>query len=231
MGGRGASSSYENESYTDYASDSSTVTDEAFRHDSERWQMEDEEYNAVRDYTGGYFRLFNEFLRQGTVRPGYTEEDVQKMVDNAEKGISKFNLSQNVLTHRYSSIDLLSGLGVKDYMPASQIAKMINDQKGSVVTDKGFTSTSTQHVWDGDIEYSIRVPRGTNAAYVRPISQHRSEFEIVLNKGTSFSILGASVKSNGKVRVDMEVYREGRQGRKRQVRNVGTRGNGETPLF
>ena len=238
MSGRGGSYSPREEKWSDMESWGENETDSAFEKSFNDWTstLTREEYDAVQAYTGGLYDDLNYLLRTGEMRKSswgdtYTEEQLREYAKNIQSAMNKAKLPMNVVAHRWSGPELLGQLvpGIERMNPTQQ-AKALNDYIGSVVTDKGVTSTSTQHVHYGEIRYDIRMPKGTSAHYVKPLSLVPDEMEIATNIGTSYVLKGASV-DGGKLKVDLGIYREGRRGREKQVRNVGTRGNGQTPLF
>ena len=72
---------------------------------------------------------------------------------------------------------------------------------GTIVEDKGFTSTSPAPSggFPGDIEYVIKVPKGSQAMYVDSISRNRGEEELLINCGGKFMVEDIELDSYGNV--------------------------------
>lgn len=69
--------------------------------------------------------------------------------------------------------------------------KNIKNLIGQVVEDKGFMSTTPLEdagFDPGGVEYIIKLPKGINAAYIAPISDFKTEQEILIQAGTRFVI-------------------------------------------
>ena len=203
--------------YKDFDKKEWREEDKFFQNDYDEWRpkMTKAEYNGVREYTGATYRQMNKYLREGKYGSG-ENETLEKLIKNCYGGIKKFALKDNTLVYRSSSDDLLKQLSANgitlEYPQSISPSQFVANVKrfiGSTVVDKGFTSTSTRsNTWDGRVRYNIRVPKGTNAAYVNHMSQHKSEFEMILNHGTKFKITGAHVNSNGTPVVDMIVVKK-----------------------
>lgn len=172
-----------------------------FKNDSLSWQgkMSKDELNGVVRYSGSTYRAMNDYLRTGKMGSGY-DEKLEKLITDCSNGLSKYTIKENLLVYRKSSAALFNQLGVSlgySFQSREDFVKSINSFAGSIVTDKGFTSTSTRSkTWGGDVHMEIRVPKGTNGAYIEHVSQHSSEKELLLNKGTNFKIVSARMEDN-----------------------------------
>ena len=178
--------------------------------DTWRKKMLSDERKAVESYTGSGYRAMNSYLRHGNMGSG-DDPAMEEKILNAENGIAKFKLSENMTVYRKSSSALLADLGVYYSEFSHNVEGFVADMKariGSIVRDKGFTSTSTRRsTWSGDVQYIIRVPKGTSCAYVEHISQHPSEREMILNRGTNFKVVSARVEHDVPV-IELQVVRK-----------------------
>ena len=90
---------------------------------------------------------------------------------------------------------MLNDLGVS-YGPGN-LSKVI----GEVLQDNGFTSTSPDASggFSDSIEYIIKVPKGSEAMYVAPISHYESEQELLINRGARYKVQDVEFDSYGSV--------------------------------
>lgn len=218
MGGRGLPAQFNKQSnekrkeerdrrrYSDFSKKQYGYEKDHFKNDSLKWQskMNKDELNAVQLYTGHSYREINKYLRNGLMGSG-KDEHMEQIIRNAFNGLNKFELKEGIMVYRKSSSSLLSDLGVSyseglwgvNQADLKSFVDKINTRIGSVVQDKGFTSTSTRKdVWAGDVHYEIRVPAGTSGAYVEHVSVHQSEKEFILNHGTYYKVTGARIENN-----------------------------------
>lgn len=141
----------------------------------------DMEKTEIYNYTDEDYMDINELLRSGkTSNPYINEETVEKM----DAAIAKFDLKRGITTFRGSSNTLIGG---------AKTVEQINAMKGTIVTDKGFMSTTTLKGEEfGGMKYKIRIPKGKGrGVYVDPMSAHQGESEFLLKRNTKFRIAGA----------------------------------------
>lgn len=183
--------------YTDYFETPDSEIDEHFKPDVDEWveRMDSDEHAAVNTYTGNKYKAMNKYLREGKYGTGENPE-LEKLIETCERGISKFLLKENVKVWRKSTADLLNKLGIPYNSNPEEYAKAISRCVGSVIQDKGFGSTSAKTTkWFGQVHYEIRLPKGSNAAYVNPISQNDRELEVIVNRGAEYRIVGARTQT------------------------------------
>ena len=154
--------------------------------------LSEAEREAITNYTGMDYRRVNRQLRAGVEPWG----EVQAI----ERALDRFDLPRGIITHRRSTASFLGGV---------QSLEAINAMVGSVVIDRGFTSsTGTEGVVGGGfggLAYHIRVPAGRGAgAYVKKLSENDQENEFLFNRGGCYRILGAYRDELGTVNVNME---------------------------
>ena len=148
------------------------------------------ERNGVEVYTGSAYTDMNKYLRGQRSSTSYAKE-----IKQATAALKKASLPEEVIVRRGSDYNMLKELGV-DISEANK-DKLV----GAIVTDKGFVSTSPASGggFSGDIEYVIKVPKGSQAMYVDTISRHRGEEELLINRGGKYFIEDVEFDSYGEV--------------------------------
>ena len=149
------------------------------------------ERNGVEAYTGSAYTNMNEYLRGQAATTRYAKE-----IKQATAALKKASLPEEVIVRRGSDYNMLRELGV-DISEANK-DKLV----GAIVTDKGFMSTSPAFGggFSGDIEYVVKIPKGSQAMYVDTISKHRGEQELLVNRGGKYIIEDVEFSSYGNVR-------------------------------
>lgn len=149
------------------------------------------ERNGVEVYTGSAYVDMNEYLRGQRTTTRYANE-----IKQATAALKKASLPEEVIVRRGSDYNMLRELGV-DISEANK-DKLI----GAIVTDKGFMSTSPASGggFSGDIEYVVKVSKGSQAMYVDTISRHRGEEELLINRGGKYIIEDVEFDSYGDVK-------------------------------
>lgn len=144
-----------------------------------------------RYYTQGIHYIYNRTLRSSNIDK-YDFEDscvTKEMFIDGVAEISKRTLCENIITYRYVATDILRG------MKKWSNVKII--RKGSVLTDRGFFSTtlSLDSVTDRDYAklkghslFYIYVPKNTPCVYVDLISD-MNENEILFAPNIKLKVL------------------------------------------
>lgn len=150
-----------------------------------------DEKHGIQMYTDDAYVDMNEYLRGITSETRYKKE-----INKCTEALKKASLPKDVIVRRGSDYNMLNKFGIE--ISESNKKKFV----GAMVTDKGFTSTSPalSGGFSGDIEYIIKVPRGSQAMYIDKISYHRGEQELLINRGGKFIIEDIEFNSNGGVR-------------------------------
>lgn len=149
------------------------------------------EKNGVVVYTGSAYNDMNQFLRGQRSTTRYQSE-----IDACRKALEKAKLPRETIVRRGSGYNMLNDLGI------GQVTKGNKNQFiGSVVVDKGFTSTSPAPGggFGGSIEYVIKLPQGCQAMYVDSISRHKGEEELLINCGGKYVVEDIEVNDWGQV--------------------------------
>lgn len=167
-------------------------------------------HDALYKYTGSFYMTSNKILRDSQ----NTGQSIDVVMRNAEnRGDTKFvdwlkgmdagldSYKNNIafMGYRGAGYSLLGGKKSFDELKA---------MVGKTVHDAGHMSISTVsgHEFDGAVLYEVKVPKGKGiGAYVGQLSQHRSEAEFLLNRGTVFKIVKVRQESGQPV-VTLEVY-------------------------
>jgi predicted phage gp36 major capsid-like protein len=167
-------------------------------------------HDALYRYTGSFYMTSNKVLRDSQ-NTGKSVDEVMKNVvskgdssfvdwlKNMDKGLDAYNNTTAFIGYRGAGYSLLGGKKSFD-----EIKAMV----GKTVHDAGHMSISTVsgHEFDGSVLYEVKVPKGKGiGAYVGQLSQHRSEAEFLLNRGTVFKIVKVRQESGQPV-VTLEVY-------------------------
>lgn len=150
------------------------------------------EKNGVRTYTGNAYSDMNKYLRGQSQTTNYAKE-----IKACEKALSKASLPRETIVRRGSDYNMLDELGIGKITPQNK-----NNFIGAIVQDKGFVSTSPSPDggFSGNIEYVIRLPQGSQAMYVAPISHFESEEELLINCGGKYMVEDVEFGSLGGVK-------------------------------
>lgn len=152
-----------------------------------------EEERGVRIYTGSTYQSMNAYLR-GIKTAEDVGERIVKYVDWCASALEKASTPRDMIVRRGDNYNMLKDLGV-DFSKGN-----LENIKGSLVESKAFLSTSPdpQGGFDKDIEYVIKVPKGSQGMYVDSISQHEGEKEFLLNRGGKFIVEDVEYYSDNK---------------------------------
>lgn len=150
---------------------------------------------AINVYTGSSYQEINGYLR-GTV--DHISDPMKKRIDYITESLSKASLKENIIVYRGADTDALG----KNFNPANY-----KKMKGAIISDKGFMSTSLvkETAFSGDVKFEIRAKAGSKAAFVKPISSHKSENEVLFNRGTKMKIASITKDEHGTYRVVADI--------------------------
>lgn len=158
------------------------------------------EKTGVKQYSGDAYVDMNGCLRGTDSRFRYvefTQEEISKYIEGCTKALEKASLPEDTIVRRGSDYNMLDSLNVFVTERNGNKDKVI----GAIVEDKGFTSTSPnpRGGFSGDVEYVIKVPKGSQAMYIAPISMHKPEKELLINRGSKYVIEDIEFNENGYV--------------------------------
>lgn len=142
--------------------------------------------SAVSNYTGSGYHSINGNLR-GTVGSDYYGggEAVTNTVKSLDKAMQPIPFDTTV-TRNISGTEAFGGID-----PTSL--------PGTIFRDKAYLSTSIKEsgVFGGNVQMIINVPKGAKARYVRDISHHKSEYELLLARDTRIVITKVELQQSG----------------------------------
>lgn len=150
--------------------------------------------SAVVSYTGSAYEAMNDYLR---ANGAYDASDrTKQLIKQCQTALKKASLPEEVIVRRGSGYNMLKELGL-DISEANK-DKLV----GGIVQDLGFLSTSPDPSggFSSGIEYVIKIPEGSQAMYVAPISQFHSERELLVNCGGKFMVDDVEFDSYGDVK-------------------------------
>ena len=137
------------------------------------------EKDAVTTYTGSAYSDMNRYLRGQQSSTRFAKE-----IEECKKALEKASLPEETIVRRGAGTSVLKNLGIGDITPENR-DKFI----GAIIHDKGFMSTSPDASGGfSGVEYVIKLPAGSQAMYVAPISKFKYEKELLINCGGKFVI-------------------------------------------
>ena len=159
---------------------------------------------AIKSYVRNGFSDINTLLREGHVGI-YTDDvnAVSKSVDNITEAIKGSKIKDNIITHRGTGKNLNELFGLTSDTPITK--ENIKQFIGFRFKDKAFGSSSLDLVSannfgksKGVVEH-IFVPKGSQALSVAGISPWASEYEVLIQRGTTFCLKGALFDRDGNI--------------------------------
>jgi hypothetical protein len=137
---------------------------------------------ALKTYTGDAYIKINECLRTG----GQCSPATLNTISQIRKAVKPS--TDDIVVYRKTQISAF-GLESGNVHP-DDVGLELSALIGKTFTDKGVTSTSiTQGTWHGVVDMEIDVPKGTRLAWVKRLSTHAEEDEIILTPGTRFEVI------------------------------------------
>lgn len=150
-------------------------------HDAVLSNMSDQERDDFVEYTAGQYKDINSMLRGETAPSSDYDNRLMDRANRLESVLDKTETPEDWIVYRGGKIP-------PDAM-----------QTGTVFTDNGFISTSRSEGMAREFLpksgnaaiFEILVPRGTHAAYIRQYSHNPSEYEMIIQRGTSFRVVSS----------------------------------------
>lgn len=143
-----------------------------------------EQTTAIGEYSGDSYSAINGLLRHQMTEKmvdkwnAISPMSISSMIDEIEKAIDTFELTEPIKVYRTCEKDILENLRL---------------QVGGVFHDDGFGSTSilSKKVASGNIVLEINVPKGHgHGAWINPLSgAEDEEYEFLLQRGSDYKIL------------------------------------------
>jgi len=153
------------------------------REDSKEWlkKLTDEETRSIKKYTKNsgdpaddkFYARLNAMLR-GEI----PDDDTLKYYSNKiSSAISKFDLKHDIVCYRTLDIDLYKDFSI-----------------GDIIFENQFLSTSVarSRTLKNTFEVIIRVPKGSNGAYIELLSKYPLQREFLIDKKSAFVIISKS---------------------------------------
>ena len=136
------------------------------------------EKKSVELYTGSGYSNINSQLRSGNTYGAVAEKHVPRM----DSAIAKNSLTEDTVLYR--------GMGGSEHYKDLDV--------GDTFEDKGYVSTSAikGSQFGGAVNLEIHASAGHPALAVRAISEHPSENEVILPRGSKFEIMSKEVKTS-----------------------------------
>ena len=158
--------------------------------------LSDAEKNSLSAYTSTSYAGIN---RYAWMDPSKSETFGGRPVDNldimypSDYNLRHFTIMSGALEKTKTPVDLVVSHRMKagERFFDSNGVPMDSSSVGKTLTNKGFTSTSlSKSVHLANTNWELEVPKGSKGAYVNPISSHKDEYEIILQRGAKFKITG-----------------------------------------
>lgn len=179
---------------------------ELYNYSSTVWdkQLSQNEKQSINAYTTNVGKLINlALLNDDDILP-----EIQEHIDNIQSAINKFDLQNDLLAFRG-----LSKLEFDMIDVGEQITKSFLQFKSTTLSNdvaKEFSSMSAidsgQDPFDNR-RYGliVNVPKGSNGAYIKHLSDAPNENEFLLNKGVSYKVIGKYKVENWNY-IEIEVF-------------------------
>ena len=169
----------------------------------DRWDndLTANERDGIVTYTGSSYWDMNNALRTDSYSSLNRISRIKKAIDNATSGLEKTLLAEDTVVFRgMGGADALSkwtGIPIDKLKDVSTQQSLI----GTRLTEKAFMSTGTNagSAWSG-IQLEVYLPKGSQAMYVDPISLHRGEYEILVQRNSTFEVQRIDTEPNGYIK-------------------------------
>lgn len=162
-----------------------------------RWDnnLSPNEKRGIYTYTTNAYSTINRDLRTDNLANSRYKNEI----NFATKGLEKCSIAEDTVVFRG-----MTG-GIDDFsiwcgIPKTELSKKaVQDSLiGSRITEKGFMSTGTNagSAWSG-LKLEVYLPKGSQAMYVDPISAYKGEYEILVQRNSTFEIMEVKTDSRG----------------------------------
>lgn len=143
---------------------------------------------GINTYTEEYYMDVNYYLRNNDFPPGATEpykEYVKEVTLGTEKTINEYQLKENLITYKGTSSKYYENYNVGDTFEMKEFNSTSINKKvaESVFLDK-----------ENPYTLEIRVSKGTNAMYLGKNSANSNEYELLINRNTSYKVIEKNEK-------------------------------------
>lgn len=141
--------------------------------------------SALKQYTGASYQTINGCLRG--LKP--CSPVIKMTIENIKNAMKPS--TDNIVVYRKTNAN---AFGVEHTTAGlDTLHDKLSELVGKTFEDQGVISTSiTNGVWSGIIRMEIEVPKGAKIAWVKRISNHTHENELVLMPGTRFEVISVT---------------------------------------
>lgn len=153
------------------------------RKESKEWveKLTDEETRAIKKHTKNigdpaddkFYARLNAMLRGEIPK----DDTLEYYSDQISSAISKFELKHDIVCYRTLDIDLYKDFSIGDIIFENQILS---------------TSVARSRTLKNTFEEIIRVPKGSNGAYIELLSKYPLQREFLIDKKSAFVIISKS---------------------------------------
>lgn len=159
------------------------------------------ERNGVVTYTSNFYSQMNRTLRSNAHGLAGEDSKVKKAIDNCTSALEKTKIKEDVWVYRgMGDADALSAwTGIPKASLSDKAVQ--NSLIGTRLTEKAFMSTGTSQAsaWSG-INLEVCLPAGSKAMYVDPISHYKGEYEVLVQRNSTFEVKEVKTDSNGYIK-------------------------------
>jgi len=160
-----------------------------------------DEETAVLNYTGSQSTVTNRYFREQSTEPNEAVEDLSSQLDTI---LNRNKLTEDVMVYRGAGFHAIGGEMAQAILQGDS-DKFI----GAEITDLGYMSTSlgATSMFQGDVTFQIKAPKGTKGMYLEKHTATRGEHEVLLPRATTLKV--QEIKSiNGKIQILAEVAKQ-----------------------
>ncbi|WP_242309757.1 ADP-ribosyltransferase [Bacillus cereus group sp. BfR-BA-01524] len=173
-----------------------------------RESLTDKEKETIKKYTKNGYEMINFYLREmkGKLINEFLYESLNLQINILDKVLKKTETETPITVYRSVSHkmlgidDIVSRIyekneGKMDDHEAAYFSEVKKKLKGKVITNYGYMSSSLSKRLDGkilngeyDVLIKIKLPAGTNAAYIGNLSIYPAETEMLVARGFEYQI-------------------------------------------
>jgi hypothetical protein len=162
--------------------------------------LPEESKAAIKMYTGTWHSGINRSLGKGLPLSRSQASVVKKI----EAALIKSSLGDDIVLNRaIPTIHLMNAFGLKAHQeitPEALVGKVYGEKgfaSTTLRTDDAITGVTAAKVTAGNTMLHINAPKETHGLYIKDISQHGNEQEVLLPRGMQYLITGVSKTGGG----------------------------------
>ena len=173
-----------------------TITEEKVDANQENYNLTDMELESLDDYGGSESYKINDYLMRNESLPkNEGGKNLKAISDNVSSALKKLPNYKGTV-HRDVPID--NGINT---LNIDELKNKYN--KGNIITEKAFTSTTTDQFYDDSFEIHFTIESKTGkdvSSYVF----HNDEHEILFDKNTKFKVLDSDFSDKKNIKIHLE---------------------------